>query len=103
MNYRFPLIFGKTFHMHKWSLSLGEEIEANMMWKKHPNCILIKVTRKGFNILDMDTNRVILKKHLYAPKMKGKEYMPTGLIKAVFMIPSYIYVKRKPVINQNVS
>ena len=103
MNYRFPLIFGKTFHIRAWSLFLGEEMEVNTMWKKHPNCILIKVTRKGFNILNMDTNRVILKHHIYVPKMKGKEYSPTGLIKAVFMIPSYVSIKRKPVINQNVS
>ena len=58
-------------------------------------CKFIKVTRKGFNFLDLTTNRTILtKRHIYATKMAGKKYPSSGVIRAKFQIPIYLHIKK---------
>jgi hypothetical protein len=39
-------------------------------------CRFIQVTRKGFNLLDLQTSKCILKKHLYVKNMQGREIPP---------------------------
>lgn len=39
-------------------------------------CRFIKVTRKGFNFVDLTTSRCIFKRHVYAPKYSHME-IPT--------------------------
>lgn len=39
----------------------------------------IKVTRKGYNLLDVETNKCILRYHLYCPKFSHKE-IPEDLV-----------------------
>ena len=56
------------------------------------NCKFIKVTRKGFNILNIDTNRCILKTHVYAKDMAHKEFPKKGPITGIFPIPEYLNV-----------
>ena len=45
-------------------LTLGEEYMVG--YNKMCRCRLIKTTAKGFNFLNLETNKCILKQHLYA-------------------------------------
>jgi len=103
MKCHFPLILGKTFFLHKKKLSLGEELEVDTLWRSYPNCVFIKVTRKGFNILNIDSNRVILNKHLYGCNMKNKEYPSRGEIRITCRVPSFLKIKRKNFTDQKIS
>ena len=55
---------------------LGEDI--NILWGWHVNrrrvpCEFIKVTPKGFNFLNLETNKCVFKHHLYTKRYVGKE------------------------------
>ena len=83
-------------------LSLGDEVQIvyDGWWKGYRgktlhNCVFVKVTPKGFNILDLDTNRTILKRHIYAVGMTGKAYPTKGPIRKKFVIPFYIKINVK--------
>ena len=90
------MTYGINFVNKPIKLSLGDQLVISMFGKALPNCVFIKVTRKGFNILNLDTNRTILKHHLYGKGMAGKEYPVRGNITHKFWVPSYmeIYVKK---------
>lgn len=51
-------------------LDLGKEYLVHFNWnmKGARRCKLIKVTAKGYNFLDIERNKCILKKHLYVNK-----------------------------------
>lgn len=79
-------------------LTLGDEVSVSRVFfrgRSRENCRFVKVTRKGFNILDLDTNRMIFKKHLYSRKMVGKEYPRTGTFKVKVQVPTYIDIELK--------
>ncbi len=75
------------------TFTLGEDIQVfrSYGWQ---DCRIIKPTRKGFNILNLQTSRCLLKKHLYARGMSYKEYPEKGSITAEFLVPSFIRIKR---------
>lgn len=76
-------------------LELGDDLRViTYGWKCRDrcNCRFVKVTRKGFHIVDLDTNRMIFKNHLYAKGMAGKEFPSRGSIKGVFKIPAWANV-----------
>lgn len=57
---------------HFIKLTLG--VEYDLRWKSDKKSIrhkLIQVTDKGFNFLNLETNKCILKRHLYPSKWKG--------------------------------
>ena len=64
-------------------LTLGDDLIVG----KYQNCRLIKVTRKGFNILNLDTNKTLFSKAVYMRGMGNKEFPRTGVIKGVFRFP----------------
>jgi hypothetical protein len=75
-------------------ITLGDVFEVRRDFS-YSICKFIKVTRKGFNFLDLATNRTILtKRHIYATKMAGKEYPSSGVIRAKFQIPIYLHLKK---------
>ena len=53
-----------------------------------------KLMQKYFNILNVDTNRCILKKHLYARGMGGKEFPKSGKISGMFLINEYVRIEK---------
>lgn len=82
----------------KCEFEVDEELEVsswNCNGKVKPNCRFIRVTEKGFNIIDLDTNRAILRKHLYGMGMAGKEYNKTGPITVKCWIPCHLMFKVK--------
>ena len=97
------LVFGRDFYYNSYTLSIGDEMEVYLWGKAYPNCVFIKVTRKGFNILNVDTDRCLIRRHVYARKMKDKEYPSKGPIRASFQIPSYVGIKVKDKVQNNVS
>ena len=91
--------FYRYFGRHEFyhvRICLGDKlvVSSNAPWTHvYPNCKLIKVTRKGFNILNLDTNRVLLQRHLYALGMGGKEYPTSGAISKTFLVSSNWSIK----------
>lgn len=77
-------------------LTTGDDLKVFVGSRCRPNCRFIKVTRKGFNIVDLDTNRCILKKHTYAVGMSNKEFPKQGPITGSFPISMYITLIIKP-------
>ena len=75
-------------------LTLGDDVEV-YWWKSMTNCRFVKVTRKGFNILDLNTNRMIFKRHLYGLAMAGKEYPRKGNFKVKVRVPQDVHIKVK--------
>ena len=74
------------------TLTIGDRLEV---WGKG-NYIFVKVTRKGFNILNLDTNRMLFKKHhLYGKGMAGKEYPKKGPITVKVLVPARVRVEKK--------
>lgn len=94
-------MFRNGVSVHCVTLSIGDDLTVYIYNKCIPNCRFIKVTRKGFNIVDLDTNRCLLKKHVYASGMANKEYPSKGPIRGNFMVPTFmsIIVRAKPVEN----
>jgi len=59
------------YAMYTKHLKLGSDYMVRMSGKWYL-CRFIKVTPKGFNLLDLKTNKCIKKGHLYTKKWKGK-------------------------------
>jgi len=55
------------------NLKLGENYLVYYNYTKKLNCKLIKVTRKGYNLLNIDTNKCILRQHLYPSRKRMSE------------------------------
>lgn len=55
-------------HLRQLTFVLGEHYHIGSYEKE---CKFIKVTPKGYNLLNIKTNKCILKRHIY--KVKGKE------------------------------
>lgn len=90
--------FSNGTMLHSVKLTIGDDLAVYCYGRCKPNCRFVKVTRKGFNIVDLDTNRCLLKKHVYAKGMGQKEFPSRGPITGTFLVPSYfaIVVKNKP-------
>lgn len=97
------ITFNRHYYLYYKNLNLGDDLEVRTGRTIYSNCRFIKVTRKGFNILDLDTDRTILKKHVYAKGMGNKEYPNHGSIAGSFLIPEHVQITVKPKTNQKVS
>jgi hypothetical protein len=85
------------------TLTLGDDF-AIAGWRRiRPNCRFVKVTPKGFNFIDLDTNRTILKSHLYMKGMSGKTFPSQGGIQGKFLVPAWLRLQRKPQQKENAS
>lgn len=82
--------------LQKVSLSIGDDLTVYFGNKCYPNCRFVKVTRKGFNILNLDTNRCILKKPVYAKGMANKEFASSGPISGSFWVSAWLEIHIKP-------
>lgn len=93
MNYPINYIrFSNQRLFQEIKLTLGQELKVLIGQKEISNCLFIKVTNKGFNILNLDTNRCILRKHAYARGMGGKEFPKNGAITGYFIIPAWMSI-----------
>lgn len=54
---------------------------------------MIKVTTKGFNLLNILTNRCLLHRHLYMRGMSNKEFTKKGEISGDFLVHRFIKVR----------
>ena len=52
-------------------LELGKDYLVYWSYMKKMNCRFIQPTRCGFNLLDLETNKCILPKHLYPSKCEN--------------------------------
>lgn len=89
--------YGNFANMQPVTLSIGDDLVVHYGNKCMPNCRFIKTTRKGFNILNLDTDRCVLKRPVYAKGMGHKDFPASGPIKGTFYISKFftIYVKEK--------
>lgn len=72
------------------TLTTGDKVTVrHINGRTIKNCLFVKVTERGFNLIDLDTNRAILKRHVYSSKKRG-EYPARGDITVTFFI-SYYY------------
>jgi len=77
------------------NLTLGDRVLIQKYYNSIPRMgVFIKVTPKGFNILDINSHRTIFKSHLYMKGMAGKKYPHRGIINGDFFIPSYLRIKK---------
>lgn len=68
-----PFPYNKRVRRHKELFVLGREYEItyNMDYNGKPRkprvvkCRFVQVTKKGFNLLDLETNRCLLDRHMY--------------------------------------
>jgi hypothetical protein len=96
------LIQFSNARFYERTFNLGDDLVFIRGNKVHLNCRFVKVTRKGFNILDLDTNRCLLQKHLYGKGMGNKEYAKNGPIKVKVMLSEWVTVQVKPSTRDNV-
>jgi hypothetical protein len=73
----------------KIKLSIGDEFSHRF----HPNCRFIKVTKKGFNVVDLDTHRCLLPRNIFMLKMAGKSFPRKGDISGMFLVPAHYFEK----------
>lgn len=89
------IIFRNNYKFLKERLTTGDDLEVragnNII---SSNCRFVKVTNKGFNIINLDTNRTILKHHVYGLGMTGKDktYPEIGDITVTVLIPAYLTI-----------
>ena len=80
------------------TMTVGDEFEVHKSYNGSPrgsvHCKLIKVTRKGFNFLDMERSVCILRSHMYGVDMAGKEYPKNKPITHRFRVPDWISLTR---------
>lgn len=74
--------YGWSVSVGKLSLQLGQHY-----WLDDHYCRFIRVTTKGFNLLDEATNRCVLYPHLYAVGFGGKP-LPADQDTFVFWVPA---------------
>jgi|LakMenEpi03Aug12_release.lakeMendotaPanAssembly.Ray.scaffolds.fasta_scaffold314370_2 hypothetical protein len=73
-------------------LKLGEFYDVSYYNGKIIKTRMIKVTRKGFNLLNLLTNRCLLHRHLYMTGMGDKEFTKKGEISGKFLVHKFITV-----------
>ena len=78
--------YGPFFYAKE--LTLGEDWMVRMFGKWRL-CRVVKVTRKGFNLLDIATSKCILRRHLYAKGYGGKP-IPPNKKTFKFNIPEWV-------------
>ena len=61
------------FPCYSRTFKLGSLYEITSPYGPRRIVKFIKVTRKGYNLLDMDTHKCILRGHLYSPLFSHKE------------------------------
>ena len=84
---------GNRISLIKRKIKLGQLFLYSSFGKVR-TCKFIKVTRKGFNFLDIETNQCILKKrHVYALNMAGKEH-PTNIKEVTVYVPEFLILKK---------
>ena len=59
---------------------------------RHLVCRFVKVTPKGFNLLDLETSKCILKQHLYDSKWTGKD-IPPEETKFQVWVPDWVEIQ----------
>jgi hypothetical protein len=65
------MIYNKKFKFIEFKL--GEDYNIWYYGKKY-TCRFIKTTPKGYNLLDLNTSKCILTRHLYTNKFKANSY-----------------------------
>ncbi len=74
-------------------MSLGELYLVSPDINKHHVCRLVKVTPKGYNLLDIDTNKCVIYPHLYPYKKVSNEEC------LVFYVPIWIRISKVKLTN----
>ena len=92
MNLKHPYVYLKGQH-----LTLGKHYMVYIGNEPTP-CKLIQVTPCGYNLLNLRTDRCILKRHLYVPKSERERYSGD---KKFFFAPSYLNIY-KPIMSKAV-
>jgi hypothetical protein len=73
-------------------LKLGKEYLLSFYNYKHGyRCKLIKVTKCGYNLLNIETNKCMLKQHLYVPTKCRDQYNDDT--KLLFNIIDIVYIR----------
>ena len=78
--------FKRKPSFHRKVLTLGNDYVIN-----NQVCRFIKVTPKGYNFLRLDTNKCILKSHLYDRRFYGKE-LPKNHKEVKTWLPDFLNV-----------
>jgi len=77
-------------------LVLGEEYYVRYSNRRSVmKCIFIRATNKGFNFLNKETSETVIKRHVYAKGMGGKEIPSHRPLKMLFSLPYYVIVSSK--------
>ena len=91
-----PKVFYPPFSpvgVYSKEMKLGSDYMVRLDGKWYL-CRFVKVTRKGFNLLDLKTNKCIIKpRHLYAPKWTGKKKeIPKDKVWFTMNVPEWVMV-----------
>lgn len=73
------------------TLSLGDEYRVMTNSYNNLHCKLIKVTPKGYNLLNIETNKCVLYPHIY-PSKYPQHQKDDGTM--VFFIPSWVWISK---------
>jgi hypothetical protein len=88
-----PKLFYTRYADFAWyqkKMRLGSDYMVRMSGNWHL-CRFIKVTPKGFNLLDLKTNKCIKKDHLYTKKWRGK-VIPKDVVWFKVNVPEWIMI-----------
>lgn len=101
MSYRHGRDRYPRFRGYFVKLRVGEMVAIDCGWDRKRKCrnvkefMFIKVTRKGFNFLDLETGRTICPTHhFYMKGMGGKDFPEAVSIEGIFFIPEYIQIHK---------
>jgi len=68
---RFRSSLNISRHIHKFELGCNYRVQFGYREDRFVICKLIKVTKTGYNFLNIETNKCIMKQHLYPTKMRN--------------------------------
>lgn len=88
------MVYGR----YSMAMTIGESYMVRAWGGRWCLCRLIQVTRKGFNLLDLETSRCVVRpRHLYASKMSKYDEIPDGVTRLRFNVPEWVEIQDRVV------
>jgi len=86
--------YGPNNYTHYEEMTLGQDYSMRRMSGRVLVCRFIKVTPKGFNLLDLSTSRCVCRRHFYTREFSGDKEIPRDRTTFVVGLPGWIMVQK---------
>jgi len=87
--------YGPDNYTHYEEMTLGQDYVLTLSHGRVVVCRFIKVTDKGFNLLNLSASKVVCRRHFYTREFAGKDKsIPRDRKTFVVGLPGWVKVKR---------